>query len=60
MPHIEEWINNTVASGTGYTSQELIHGVKRPNVFDKFVPKVQGLEQEEEDIAAKLQAAYKK
>jgi hypothetical protein len=58
LPHIEKWINNTVASGTGYTPTELMYGVERPNVFDNVMPKVQGQEQEEEDIAAKLEAAY--
>jgi hypothetical protein len=58
LPHIEGWINNTVASGTGYTPTELMYGVKRPNILDKLMPKVQELEQEEEDIAAKLEAAY--
>jgi len=58
LPHIEEWINNTVSNGTGYNPTELMYGVKRPNVFDKVMPKVQGLEQEEEDTAAKLEAAY--
>ena len=60
LPHIEKWINNTVASGTGYTPTELMYGVKRPNVFDKVMPKVQVLEHEEEDIVAKLEAAYAK
>ena len=37
-----------------------MYGVKRPNVFDKVMPKVKWLEQKEEDIAAKLEAAYAK
>jgi hypothetical protein len=37
-----------------------MYGVKRPNFFDKVMPKVQGLEQEEEEIAARLEAAYAK
>jgi hypothetical protein len=37
-----------------------MYGVKGPNVFNKIMPKVQGLEQEEEDIAAKLEATYAK
>jgi hypothetical protein len=60
LPHIERWINNTVAGGTGYTPTELMFGLKRPNVFDNVMPAVQGLELEEEDIAAKLEAAYAK
>ena len=39
---------------------ELMCGVKRPSVFDKVMPKVQGIEHEEENITAKLEAAYKK
>jgi transposase InsO family protein len=42
LPHIGKWINNTVASGTGYTPTELMYGVKRPSVFDKVMSKVQG------------------
>jgi len=60
LPHIEKWINNTVASETGYTPTEIMYGVKRPSVFDKVMPKVQGIEHEEENITAKLEAAYKK
>jgi len=37
-----------------------MYGVKRPNVFDNVMPKVQGLEQEEENIAAKLETACAK
>jgi hypothetical protein len=60
LPHIERWINNTVASGTGYAPAELMYGVKRPNVFDKVLPEVLGVEREEEDIDTKLEAAYAK
>jgi len=60
QPHIEKWINNIVGSGAGCTPTELMYGVKGPNVFDKVTPEVQGLEQEEEDIAASLEAAYAK
>jgi hypothetical protein len=58
LPHIEEWINNKVASGTGYTITVLMYGVKRSNVLNKVMPKVQGLEQEERNIAANLEATY--
>jgi hypothetical protein len=60
LPHTEKWINKTVSSWTGYIPTELVHGVKDPNVFDKAMPKVQVLGQEEEDIAAKLEGAYAK
>jgi hypothetical protein len=56
LPQIEESINNTVASGTVlvYTPSELMYAVKRPNDFDNVMPKVQGLEREEDSIPAKL------
>jgi hypothetical protein len=60
LPHTEKEINNTFASWTEYTPTELMYGVKRPNVFDNVMRKVQGLEQEEENTAAKLEAACAK
>jgi hypothetical protein len=35
-------------------------GVKRPNVFNKVMPKVQELEQVEENIVVMLETAYTK
>jgi len=37
-----------------------MYGVKRPNVFDNIMSKVQGQQHAEEDIAAKLEAACAK
>jgi hypothetical protein len=37
-----------------------MYSVKRPNVFQKVMPKVQGLQQDEEDIAATVEDAYAK
>jgi hypothetical protein len=37
-----------------------MYGFKGPNAFNTVMLKVQGLEQEEEDNAAKLEAAYAK
>jgi len=39
IPHIESWLNNTVASATGFTPAELMFGGKGPNVFEDFRPK---------------------
>jgi hypothetical protein len=39
IPHIESWLNNTVASATGLTPAELMFGGKGPNVFEDFLPK---------------------
>jgi hypothetical protein len=32
--HIETWLNNTVASATGFTPTELMFGGNGPNIFD--------------------------
>ena len=38
IPHIESWLNNTVASATGFTHAELMFGGKGPNIFEDFLP----------------------
>jgi hypothetical protein len=46
LPHIEGWINNIVASATGYNPSELMYGSERRNVLSRIVPSRQTLEQE--------------
>jgi hypothetical protein len=58
LQHIERWVNNTVASSTGYTPCELMYGTERPNIFSKLTPKVEGPDQETEAIEQKLENAY--
>ena len=60
MPYIESWINNTVASATGYTPGELMYGSERRNVLSKLMPSLQTLDQEGEVIEEKLEKAYYK
>ena len=60
LPYIESWINNTVASATGYTPSELMYGSERYNILKKLMPDVQNLDQGEEGIEEKLQNAYYK
>jgi len=38
IPHIENWLNNTVASTTLYTPFELLFGEERNNLFQKCLP----------------------
>jgi hypothetical protein len=60
LPHIENWMNNSVCSSTGYTPSELIYGTERPNVFRKIVPKESWPDQEKEEIEVKIRKAYVK
>jgi hypothetical protein len=58
LPHIENWINNTVASATEYTPTELMYGSERRNVLSKVMQKLPTLDQEGEGIDEKLEKAY--
>ena len=60
LPHIENWMNNSVCSSTGYTPRELMYGNERQNVFKQAVQKESWLEQEEEGIEEKIRKAYEK
>jgi len=40
LPQIEQWLNKTVASSTGYAPVELIFNAKRPDIFAKFLPEL--------------------
>jgi hypothetical protein len=60
LPYIESWINNTVASATGYTPSELMYGSERCNVLSKLMSSLQTLDQEGEGIEEKLEKAYYK
>jgi len=60
LPYIESWINNTVASATGYTPSELMYGSERYNILKKLMPGVPNLDQEGERIEEKLQHTYDK
>lgn len=60
LPYIENWINNTVASATGYTPTELMYGSKRCSVLNKIMPSLPALDREDEGIDKKLEKAYSK
>jgi len=60
LPHIENWMNNSVCSSTGYTPSELMYGTERPNAFRKIVPKQSWPDQEEEEIEENICRAYVK
>jgi len=60
LPFIENWINNTVASATGYTPTELMYGSERRNVLNKLMPNLPILDQRVEGLDEKLEKAYYK
>jgi len=57
LPHIENWMNKSVCSSTGYTPSELMYGTERPNVFRKMVPKESWPQQEDEGIKETIRRA---
>jgi hypothetical protein len=60
IPHIESWLNNTVASATGFTPTELMFGGKGSNVFEKFLPGAPEDKPLSEDLQTKIAKAYEK
>jgi len=60
IPHIESWLNNTVASATGFTPAELMFGGKGPNVSEDFLPKYPERGSVSEDLQTKIAKAYEK
>ena len=60
IPHIESWLNNTVASATGITPAELMFGGKGPNIFEDFLPEAPEGEAVLKDLQTKIAKAYEK
>jgi carboxylesterase type B len=59
LPQIEQWLNKTVASSTGYAPVELIFNAQKPDIFAKFLPEL-GDPPEHEELATKVLKAYTK
>ena len=60
LPHIVNWMNNSVCSSTGYTPSELMYNTERTNVFRKIVTKESWPDQEDEGTEEKIRRAYMK
>ena len=60
IPHIENWLNNTVGSATLYTSVELLFGAKRNSLFQKCLPSLPKREMKHEEIQEKIAKAYER
>jgi ribonuclease HI len=59
LPQIEQWLNRTVASSTGYAPIELIFGAKKPDIFAEFIPRLEDV-LDEEELGTKVLKAYTK
>jgi hypothetical protein len=60
IPHIEHWLNNTIASATLYTLVELLFGAERNNLFQKCLPKLLKGEIKHEEVQEKIAKAYER
>jgi len=58
IPHLENWLNNTVARATLYTPVELLFGAERNNLFQKCLPSLPKGEMKHEEIQEKTAKAY--
>jgi len=59
LPQIEQWLNKTVASSTGYAPVELIFNVQKLDIFAKFLTEI-GDSTEHEELATKVLKDYAK
>jgi hypothetical protein len=57
-PHIEVWLNSTVASTTLYAPIGLMFGAKRLNLFESILPELPESEAKQEEILDKIAKAY--
>lgn len=58
VSYIESWLNNTVASATGFTPTELMFGGKGSNVFENVLPVAPAQKHISEDSQTKITKAY--
>jgi hypothetical protein len=58
LPHIEGWLNKTVANSTGYSPLELMFGNRKPSIFDNTLPELKQNPSNIEDLDIKLERAF--
>jgi hypothetical protein len=59
IPHIEQWINNTVTSATDYTPVEILFGAERHNLF-KWLPNLPEEVSKDEKLQENIAKAYER
>jgi hypothetical protein len=58
LPHIENWLNHTIASYTGYASMEQMFDIGNPGLFDKLAQNLFEYMQPLEDINSNIRRVY--
>jgi len=58
LPHIEGWLNKTVASSTGYSPLELMFGDRKPSIFDNMLPELKQDTSNFEDLGTQLERTF--
>jgi len=58
LPHIEGWLNKTIASSTGYSPMELMFGKNKSSIFENMLPELKQNILEVEQLGAKLERAF--
>jgi hypothetical protein len=58
LPHIEGWLNKTVASSTGYSPLELMFGERKPSIFDSLLRVVNQDTPDSEGLDVKVERAF--
>jgi len=58
LPHIEGWLNKTIASSMGYSPLELMFGKNKPSIFENMLPELKQNTLEVEELGAKFERAF--
>jgi hypothetical protein len=58
IPHMENWMNTTVADSVGYTPVELMYNQSRPDLFVKLLNKTKDQNPDVESLQEKITKAY--
>jgi hypothetical protein len=58
LPSIEEWLNKTIASATGFSPVELMFGCHKQSLFNKLLPETKIKVGNEEEWDTKLKSAW--
>jgi hypothetical protein len=59
-PHMEFWMNNTLAGPTGYTPSEIRFGSKKPSLFNNILPSITEDESTSDELRVKVAKAYER
>jgi hypothetical protein len=60
VPHMEFWMNNTLAGPTGYTPSEIMFGSKKPSLFKNILPSITEDGSTSDELRVKIAKAYER